>query len=343
MPDQPFETRLASQHAAYAQGGVRPIDRYAIAEASVAADQRRAFSVRTRWLVPVLLGLLLVALAAGAVLVGSRLLSTQLPSTRSLIVEPTGSMGVVRAGLTATLLDDGRVLMAGGSDGSGQDATGFYQATTATAEVYDPSTKSFSRVGDMSSGREDHAAVRLADGRVLITGGHDSGQDGVLDTAEIFDPSTGTFTRTGRMVSARRHHAAVLLPDGRVAIIGGTDDIGSKRSPWPPSDITPSSVSPSVEFYDPSTGTFAAGPPSDQPGRVGVGAVVLVTDSYSRPAAPAEPAFIVDPATGEAAGSAGPPSTTDRTDGYPIEPGVRLSWGTVGLSPLPAVRSARGS
>ena len=71
--------------------------------------------------------------------------------------------------------------------------------------------------------RAAHTATRLADGRVLVTGGIRRGE-AALASAEIYDPRTSDFSATGEMTSPRVGHTATLLRDGRVLIAGGWDD-----------------------------------------------------------------------------------------------------------------------
>lgn len=155
----------------------------------------------------------------------------------------TGAMLTSRVNATATLLADGKVLIAGGrTDG---DISGTL-APLATAELYDPATGTFAPTESMSVPRFEHTATMLQDGRVLIVGGLDFSQATTLASAEIYDPGTGLFISTGSMESARSLHAATLLPTGEVMITGG---VGSSDS---------DTVLSSAEVFDPVTGTFRA-------------------------------------------------------------------------------------
>jgi N-acetylneuraminic acid mutarotase len=142
-----------------------------------------------------------------------------------------GSMSTPRAGHTATLRVDGRVLVAGGHAGG---------SSFASAEVYNPATNSWSNIASMSTGRVFHTATLQLDGRVLVTGGTNG--PGCLASAEIYDPATNTWTLTGLMSTGRCFHTATLLLDGRVLVTGG-DEAGT--------------VLASAEIYDPATNTWS--------------------------------------------------------------------------------------
>jgi hypothetical protein len=118
---------------------------------------------------------------------------------------PTSSMNTGRYGHTATLLQDGRVLITGGYDVAGRKYL-------KSAEIYDPHTGTFSVTGDMAAPRGFHAATLLPNGRVLVT------SDG---TAELYDPVSGSFTPTGRPVVSRGYGVTgTLLKNGKVLIAG---------------------------------------------------------------------------------------------------------------------------
>jgi hypothetical protein len=155
---------------------------------------------------------------------------------------PTGSMAAPRNLFTATVLQDGRVLVANGSDSNPDDPQWILPA-----ELYDPASGRFQTTGSIGVGRSYTTATLLADGRVLIAGGMTSGAT-YLAEAEVYDPASGTFAATGPMVTARAGHSASLLPDGRVLIVGGFNRDENVAT---------------AEIYDPASGRF--GPSTGTP------------------------------------------------------------------------------
>jgi hypothetical protein len=150
---------------------------------------------------------------------------------------PTGSMSSPREGHTATLLTNGKVLIAGGT-------TAYSSGYLVSAELYDPDTGAFSPTGSMTSPRTGQTATLLSSGKVLLTGGR-AGDWSVVASAELYDPATGSFSSTGSMSSSRWAHTATLLRSGKVLIVGGTT--------YPDeSSETPAQV------YEPDAGSFAA-------------------------------------------------------------------------------------
>lgn len=132
---------------------------------------------------------------------------------------PLTSMTVPREGHAAALLVNGQVLITGGHTGPRRNLT-----LHASAEIFDPQTRTFRRVGDMTIRRHKHDAVRLSDGRVLVTGGSDERDgDGAYTSTDIFDPQTRTFAAGPAMRHARYKHlgTSLVLPDGRVLVAGG--------------------------------------------------------------------------------------------------------------------------
>jgi Galactose oxidase, central domain len=160
---------------------------------------------------------------------------------------PTGNLNTSRFAHTATLLADGRVLIAGGCiDESGFNAAPPFcgSTITATAEIYNPATGTFTPTGNMTAARAYHTATLLPDGRVLFAAGLGEvrrpspdleGPDYALTSAELYDPASGTFAATGNMKnrSIAGANTATLLPDGHVLITGSD-----------------------AELYDPALGSF---------------------------------------------------------------------------------------
>jgi hypothetical protein len=129
----------------------------------------------------------------------------------------TGSMASPRRGHTATLLADGRVLVAGGDAGA-------FNAVSASAEVYDPVTGRWTVTGALSEPRWMSPAVLLPTGKVLAWGGFSAASSPLL-TAELYDPGTGSWTLTGSQLASTSHGGAALLPTGRVLSFAATSEV----------------------------------------------------------------------------------------------------------------------
>jgi len=152
----------------------------------------------------------------------------------------TGSLNAHRHHHTATLLPNGKVLVAGGRDGS---------SILRSAELYDPATGTWSVTGRLSTSRIFHTATLLPNSKVLIAGGYTSDAPpsfGITNSAELYDPATGTWSATGALTAHRAWHSATLLPNGKVLLAGGAG--GSDNS----------SILDTAELYDPATGTWSA-------------------------------------------------------------------------------------
>jgi WD40 repeat protein len=211
-----------------------------------------------------------VLLADGRVLIAGGSYDSGITSSNvTLIFDPTSGgfsngplMARPRQGATATLLDDGRVLIVAGDDGYNGDAQDLAElidpshplsqstwpvspgSSTSTllsdgrvlvagggtevSEVFDPRTERFTVVGPMITSRTGSAAIKIQDGRVLLLGGVDSNR-AAIGTVEAFDPDSGTFQVISTAFPKITDFSATLLDDGEILIVGGVGGVGDQR------------------------------------------------------------------------------------------------------------------
>nr|MDA8100502.1 hypothetical protein [Nitrospiraceae bacterium] len=142
----------------------------------------------------------------------------------------TGAMAIPRDRHSATVLPNGKVLIAGGFNGS---------SYVSSAELYDPSAGTWSTTGSLAAARGVHTATLLPNGKVLVAGGFDGA---ALSSAELYDPESGIWSSTGSMAHARYRHTATLLQNGKILVAGGYDGSANLHS---------------AEVYDPDAGAWS--------------------------------------------------------------------------------------
>jgi uncharacterized protein YjdB len=160
---------------------------------------------------------------------GSLTASANLSVTTGFLI--TGSLNTSRQFHTATMLNNGMVLIAGGVGAGG---------LLASAELYDPVAGTFTPTGNLNDARSQHTATLLQNGTVLIAGGTDN--NGSSASVEIYNPANGTFTAIGSLNTARTQQTATLLQNGNVLIAGGLDPNNNPLA--------------SAELFNQWTGTF---------------------------------------------------------------------------------------
>jgi hypothetical protein len=192
-----------------------------------------------------------------------------------------GTMNAARFEHTAILLDDGRVLIAGGQ---GAPVSGQSPALAST-ELYDPAVDAFLKSNDLGDARFNHTATKLADRSVLVTGGIGGpNSDLSLSTAEVFTPAQSSWTRVGPLTQGRTGHTATLMADGRVLVAAGEQSArGTRRS------LT------SSEIYTPdkrewrSAGTMKCPRSEQSAALLGDGSVLVVAGDFAAPGQQPEP------------------------------------------------------
>lgn len=154
----------------------------------------------------------------------------------------TGSMAVARSFPSATLLGNGKVLVAGGSLPGASE--------TASAELYDPVSGVWAPTGSMSQARFGQTALLLGNGEVLVAYGITNGH-GQVTSAELYDPNIGTWSLTGSPSTPLQAQMGVLLNNGQALVTGGLANGGA-------------TTVNATEFYDPNSGVWTSGPTMNQ-------------------------------------------------------------------------------
>ncbi|WP_207217619.1 Kelch repeat-containing protein [Sorangium cellulosum] len=163
------------------------------------------------------------------------------------------NLNTPRAGHTATVLGDGRVLIAGGQSSKSVLNTSEIISFVRSANHQNEGSVLVEAAPSLNHERAFHTAVRLKDGRVLVMGGQtlqnrglyvhysiDDLKESILDSIEIFDPQNGWEPQKSKLQIARSLHTATLLENGQVLVTGG---------------FTPQGTSAPAEIYDPDKGT----------------------------------------------------------------------------------------
>jgi hypothetical protein len=200
-----------------------------------------------------------VLVAGGSVLSGptNQTATTELYDFRTNTFSPGPSMSLGRSFATATLLPNGKVLIAGG-----QSVINGTFVVLASTELYDPASNRFSLTGTatMNTGRADATATLLPTGKVLIAGGF-TATGGSLASTELYDSASNSFATSGtaNMNQARQGTTATLLANGRVLIAGGLGSLAAN----------------STDLYDSATNSFAATTPLLTDKRFAPGATLL--------------------------------------------------------------------
>jgi hypothetical protein len=186
-----------------------------------------------------------VLAVSGHPLAGKSIASAELYDPKTARWSETGSLGEARnSGNRATLLVDGRVLVAGGINwyiGEGK--------MYADCELFDPATGKWTATGSLSMPRNEQRMLRLDDGRVLAVGGYGP-EDEPVASAELYDPASGRWQQTGAMPQPRAWFGHTKLRDDRVLVAGGYTGARNKRT-----------YLKSTVVYGPRTGRFSESTP----------------------------------------------------------------------------------
>ena len=188
-----------------------------------------------------------VLLRGGQVLVAGGCTSNCLDATNTAeLYNPTngtwsltGSLGTARVFFSLTLLKNGNVLAAGGC--TALDVNGC-TAITNTAEIYNPSSGSWTPTGHLRAARMDHTASSISLGAAMLIAGGANAAGDAFSSAELYNTTTGVWTLTGKMNAAHAEHTATVVSSGKVLVAGGENAGGVSGL--------------QTELYDPATGRW---------------------------------------------------------------------------------------
>ena len=148
------------------------------------------------------------------------------------------AMSSARSAATASLLRNGKVLLAGGAGNSG---------ILSTAELYNPATNTWSAGASMATGRWAHTATVLASGKVLVAGGFTAGSPDITDSVELYNPASNSWSAAASLITGRGLATATLLRSGKVLVVRGEARNGGLYE-----------TLASAELYDPATNTWSS-------------------------------------------------------------------------------------
>lgn len=187
-----------------------------------------------------------------------------------------------REGHAAVVMADGKVLVTGGMVTPFEAPGGgvVKGITTATCELYDPVTDTWTPAASMLEPRTDHIAVRLGNGKVLVVGGQNTSLPGAtssdqffLRTCELYDPTTDSWSATGSLPAgeerALAHGGRLTSPSEKVLVCGGYKRVSGIQTDHK-----------TAYLYDPSVGTWAATGMMSYDHTAGAGAVIVTGSKF---------------------------------------------------------------
>jgi hypothetical protein len=194
--------------------------------------------------------------------------STELWDPKSGTWSLTGALARARYVPSAVTLSDGRVLIVGGA--ASLEA---FPVQRGTAEIYDPTSGTWSDAGSLTTARSQFALVALPDGGAIVAGGFSSER---LATVERFDPASNTWSAADDLPAAVAGPSGIMLADGRVLLAGGSVRDAEPNNDDPTNFV--SGLTADATVFDPTTGMLTPSTPMPSP-RFGASPVLLADGS----------------------------------------------------------------